>query len=78
MGIEPMSEGWEDLAGSSVAEETNELTTNHSETRVGLETQLSRKCNANFGKSRQKCGKQQRRKEKAGCVNLPQLADPVR
>src|SRR5260370_23992610 len=39
---------------------------------------LSRKCHAKGGKRRQKCGKQQQRKEKAGCGNLPQLAESVR
>ena len=39
---------------------------------------LSRKCHAKGGKRRQKCGKRQQRKEKAGCGNLPQLAEFVR
>src|SRR6267143_492276 len=39
---------------------------------------LSRRCNANYGKQRQECGKQQRRKEKADCGNSPQLAESVR
>jgi len=40
--------------------------------------QLSRKCHANGGKRWQKYGKRQQRKEKAGCGNLPQLAEFVR
>jgi hypothetical protein len=48
------------------------------QTRVGRESQLSRKCNANCRKRRQKYGKRQQRKEKAGCRNLPQVADSVR
>src|SRR5260370_9840073 len=39
---------------------------------------LSRKCHAKCGKRRQKCSKRQQRKEKAGCGNLPQLAEFVR
>src|SRR5467141_1805652 len=39
---------------------------------------LSRKCHANGGKRWQKYGKRQQRKEKAGCGNLPQLAEFVR
>ena len=39
---------------------------------------LSRKCNANCRRRRQKCGKRQQMKEKVVCENLPQLADFVR
>src|SRR5213595_1893426 len=39
---------------------------------------LSRKCHAKGGKRRQECGKRRQRKEKAGCGNLPQLAEFVR
>src|SRR5947207_14929423 len=56
----------------------SELKEVYEEARERRETRLSRKCHAKGGKRRQKCGKRQQMKEKAGCGNLPQLAEFVR
>ncbi len=64
MGIEPMPEGWEDLAGSNIAEKRITMRQQFRadgcsrQTRVGRGVScLSRKCNANCRKRRQKYDK---------------------